>query len=167
MGKYAYAKDKIEDQWEVGWCGGDKEVERETLAAIVVDASVVVKWFNVEEYSENAERLKDKHVKAQVTLVSPALMVFEVLNALRYNPELGASDVKEALGDLLGIQIKLYPVEEWMSQAIMLAYDYGLTIYDASYIALANHLNCLLYTADSELLKKVKSDNIKHVSLLD
>ena len=139
-------------------------MEREALA--VVDASVVVKWFNIEEYSENAERLKEKHLKAEVTLVSPVLMIFEVLNALRYNPELGASDVKEALNDLLGIQIKLYPVEDWLSEAVLLAYDFGLTIYDASYIALANHLRRLLYTADSKLLERVKATNIRHIANL-
>ena len=139
-------------------------MEREALA--IVDANVVVKWFNIEEYSENAERLKEKHLKAEVTLVSPVLIVFEVLNALRYNPELGASDVKEALNDLLGIQIKLYPVEDWLSEAVLLAYDFGLTIYDASYIALANHLGCLLYTADSKLLDRVKATNIRHIANL-
>ena len=139
-------------------------MEREALA--IVDASVVVKWFNIEEHSENAEHLKEKHLKAEVTLVSPVLMVFEVLNALRYNPELGASDVKEALNDLLGIQIKLYPVEDWLSDAVLPAYDFGLTIYDASYIALANHLRCLLYTADSNLLERVKASNVKHIANL-
>ncbi len=147
------------------WGRGDKEVEREALALVVVDASVVVKWFNMEEHSESAERLKDKHLKSEITLVSPVLLVFEVLNALRYNPELGASDVKEAFNDLLGIQVKLYPAEEWLSHAVLMAYDHGLTIYDASYIALANHLNCLLYTADSKLLK-IKLGNIKHIELL-
>ena len=137
-------------------------MERETLA--IIDASVVVKWFNAEEFSESAEYLKEKHMKAEITLVSPVMMVFEVLNALRYNPELGADDVKEALDDLLGIQIKLYPVEEWLSEAILLAYDRGLTVYDASYIALAGHLGCLLYTADTKLLEKVKAANIRHIA---
>lgn len=140
-------------------------MEREALA--VVDASVVVKWFNVEEQSVNAERLKDRHLKTEVTLFSPILMIFEVLNALRYNPELGANDVNEAFDALLGIQIKLYPVEEWLSQAVLLAYEHGLTVYDASYIALANHLNCVLYTADSKLLKKVKLGSVKHIDQLD
>ena len=136
----------------------------ERASLVVVDANVVVKWFNVEEYSEKAEELKNKHLRAELTLVSPALMIFEVLNALRYNPEIGASDVKESFDDLLGIQIKLYPVEEWLSEAVTTAYEYGITIYDASYIALANHLNCLLYTADSKLLEKVKSTNIKSIT---
>jgi predicted nucleic acid-binding protein len=137
-------------------------VERTSLA--VVDANVVVKWFNVEEYSEKAEELKNKHLRAELTLVSSPLMIFEVLNALRYNPEIGASDVKDSFDDLLGIQIKLYPVEEWLSDAVTVAYEYGITIYDASYIALANHLNCLLYIADSKLFEKVKSTNIKSVA---
>lgn len=140
-------------------------MERASLA--VVDASVAVKWFNVEEFSENAEKLKDKHLKTEITLVSPVLMIFEVLNALRYNPDLGANDVKDAFDDLLGIQIKLYPVDEWLSGAVSMAYDYGLTIYDASYVALAKHLDCTLYTADSKIWDKVKLDNIRSIAKLD
>lgn len=140
-------------------------MERASLA--VVDASVAVKWFNVEEFSENAEKLKDKHLKTEITLVSPVLMIFEVLNALRYNPDLGANDVKDAFDDLLGIQIKLYPVDEWLSGAVSMAYDNGLTIYDASYVALAKHLDCTLYTADSKIWDKVKLDNIRSIAKLD
>ena len=139
-------------------------MERETLA--VIDASVVVKWFNIEEYSDNAEHIKERHLKGELTLISPVLMVFEVLNALRYNPEFGAEDVTEALMDLLGIQIKLYPVEEWMSDSVSLAYDFGLTIYDGSYLALAKHLGCVLYTADSKLSDKDKVANVKHIATL-
>jgi len=139
-------------------------VERVSLA--VVDANIVIKWFNLEEYSEKAEELKNKHLRAELTLVSSPLMVFEVLNALRYNSEIGANEVREAFDDLLGIQIKLHPVEQWFSEAVSIAYEYGITIYDASYIALANHLNCLLYTADSKLLERVKSTNIKSIAEL-
>jgi len=139
-------------------------VERESLA--VIDASIVVKWFNIEEYSDNAEHIKEKHLKGELTLIAPVLMVFEVLNALRYNPEFGARDVAEALMDLLGIQIKLYPVEDWMSGSVSLAYDFGLTIYDATYLALAKHLGCVLYTADEKLSDKVKVVNVKHIATL-
>ncbi len=58
-------------------------------------------------------------------------------------------------------------MDEWLSEAVTLAYDYALTIYDASYIALASHLNCLFYTADSKLSDKVKVDNIKSLDLQD
>lgn len=47
--------------------------------------------------------------------------------------------------------IKLYPVEEWLSEVVTIAYENVITIYDASYVALANHLNCLLYIADSAI----------------
>lgn len=137
-------------------------MERETLA--VVDASVVVKWFNLEEYSENAEELKERHLKGELILVSPVLMVFEVLNVLRYSPELGADDVRETLSGLLGIQVRLYPVEEWLSNAVSLAFERGMTVYDVSYAALANHLACLFYTADSKLLDRVGAANVRHIA---
>ncbi len=136
-------------------------MERETLA--VIDSSVVVKWFNMEEYSDNAEDIKEMHLKGELTLISPVLMPFEVLNALRYNPEFGIKDVTEAFMDLLGIQIKLYPVEDWMSGSISLAYDLGLTIYDASYLALAKHIGCVLYTADSRL-SRVSGVSVMHIA---
>ncbi|MDJ0272650.1 MAG: type II toxin-antitoxin system VapC family toxin [Candidatus Caldarchaeum sp.] len=54
---------------------------------IVIDASVAVKWFNKEEYSDDADRLKDAHVRGRIRLAAPELLLYEVLNALRYNAE--------------------------------------------------------------------------------
>jgi len=39
-----------------------------------------------------------------------------------------------------------------------------LTIYDASYVALAEERRTILYTADKELIEKIDLDFVKHVS---
>ena len=40
----------------------------ERVEAIVIDASVAVKWFNIEEYSDLALKIRDKHIRGKVTL---------------------------------------------------------------------------------------------------
>ena len=69
-------------------------MEREVL---VIDASIAVKWFNKEEYSDVADKLKNMHVRGEVVLVAPVLLLFEVANALRYNPDFESEDVEDAI----------------------------------------------------------------------
>ena len=40
------------------------------------------------------------------------------------------------------------------------AAEYGITIYDGSYIALGEHLESVVYTADSKLVRKVADGTI-------
>lgn len=135
--------------------------------AVVVDASVAVKWFNAEEYSDLADLLKNKHVKGDLTLTAPVLIIFEVANALRYSPDFSVNDVKDTVKDLLDLQVALYfPEKEWMEGAVETAYNYGITIYDACYIVLAKNLKTFLYTADEKLLERVNDPTLKHISEL-
>lgn len=52
---------------------------------VVVDASVVAKWFMEEVYSDKAVLLRDKYVAREILLTSPSIMPYAVLNALRYS----------------------------------------------------------------------------------
>lgn len=52
---------------------------------IVVDASVVAKWYLIEEYSDNAIKLRNDYVRGLVQIIVPSLLEYEVLNALRYS----------------------------------------------------------------------------------
>lgn len=123
--------------------------------ALVVDASVAVKWFNPEEGHERALALRDRHVSGRVRLVAPSLLVWEVGNALRYSGELGASDVKRALEALLDLQVALEgPDTSWLEDAVDLAFEAGLTLYDASYLGLARHLGTSVVTADEKMETK-------------
>lgn len=134
--------------------------------AVVVDASVAVKWFNVEEYSEQAVSLRDNHVAGEVILAAPSLIVWEVCNALRYSAEMGSREVKKALRDLIDLQILLLePDPDWMGKAIGEAFEKGITLYDSSYLALAAHLRASYYSADETLLSKVETEWAKHISM--
>jgi predicted nucleic acid-binding protein len=50
-------------------------MEKETL---VLDASVIVKWFCEEEYTDIALRLRDRFFVGELTIVVPELMFYEV-----------------------------------------------------------------------------------------
>ena len=52
---------------------------------IVLDASVVVKLFVDEEYTDLSLQLLEDYLNGKVTLYSVQLMPYEVINALRYN----------------------------------------------------------------------------------
>ncbi len=133
--------------------------------AVVVDASVAVKWFNTEEFSEQAVAMRDDHVSGGLVLAAPSLIIWEVCNALRNSPDTGSNDVRKVLKDLWDLQMALFePNPEWMDVAIGEAFDKGVTVYDSSYLALALHLRVPVYTADSALLSKIEEEWAKHIS---
>ncbi|MBS7617530.1 type II toxin-antitoxin system VapC family toxin [Candidatus Bathyarchaeota archaeon] len=130
---------------------------------IVVDASVVVKWFVEEEYSTEALKLRNDYVVRLIDVVAPALLPFEVLNALRYNPEFGEKDLKEVAEALMKYDLWLFPILGKLAErTIENALKYGITIYDSSYISLAEVEDKPLYTADEKLLMKLKGNFYAH-----
>ncbi|MEM2945925.1 MAG: type II toxin-antitoxin system VapC family toxin [Thermoproteota archaeon] len=132
---------------------------------IVLDASVVVKWFTKEEYSMQALAVKTKYEAGEVDIVAPQLLIYEVVNALRYNPAFGSNELRRAVHDLEDMQITLYPFEADLAElTVEQAYRFGLSIYDAAYVALAFRLNSKYYTADIEVVKKTSSQHIRHIS---
>ena len=136
----------------------------ERAKKIVVDASVAIKWYNVEQHTENALAIREDYAKQKIDLVAPYLLPYEVGNALRYNPDFGLDDVKSALRDLLAMQMNLRVLDEQMSDdAVELAYRFGLTFYDVSYVVLSRVEKCPLYTADDRLLNKIEDKKVIHL----
>ncbi len=119
---------------------------------IVLDASVVVKWFNVERSTSKALELRNMHINNKLKIYAPELLLYEVINALRRNPGFDEKDVQDAYGSLIELMITFTKAE--LDLAIGYAYQYKLTIYDTSYISLAKKLGAKLVTADEKLCKK-------------
>ncbi|MEM4853129.1 MAG: type II toxin-antitoxin system VapC family toxin [Thermofilum sp.] len=61
----------------------------------VVDASVVVKWFVEEEHSRESKLLRDAYAAGLVDLSVPAILPFEVVNALKYSGAFSEEELKE------------------------------------------------------------------------
>jgi predicted nucleic acid-binding protein len=119
---------------------------------IVVDASVVAKWFLEEVHSEHAEAIRKDYADGLLDLAAPDLLPYEVLNALRYNPDFGKADLEKIASIIKDYQLDLVPIRK---SAVGTAYEHGISIYDSSYAALASDMEVELYTADEKLLKKL------------
>lgn len=131
---------------------------------VVVDASVLVKWYVEEKDTKIALQLRTDYEDGTVDLWSTHLMPFEVLNALRYSQDLGQDEIEKVGESLARSQIALYPLLDWNYRelCIRMAFRYGVTIYDASYIALAHSIDKVLYTSDEKLYSKTSGkENVR------
>ena len=133
-------------------------MERRNLKTYVIDASVAVKWYSTfgEDDLAKADQLLQDYVDRSCDLMAPTLIVYELANALRFNPNLEATDVKEAMKDFLELQITLEGPYKYMNSALDLAFAYSLTMYDAVYAALSQVSGIPLITADYQFYKKAK-----------
>lgn len=125
---------------------------------IVLDSSVIIKWFTEEEDKDRAEKIKQSLILGEVQVVVPDLLLYELSNSLRYNISLSEEEIKEAVSTIfdLGI-VLLVPEEELMNNAIEASLDFNISIYDAVFLSLARILGYYLVTADEKLYEKTKS----------
>ena len=132
---------------------------------VVPDASVVVKWFIEDEYTDKADELRRDYVDQLIDIAVPELIYYEVLNALRYSGVFGEDELT-TIGEVLqGFQFLELPLKgEFLRETIRRALKHGITIYDACYIAVASIEKGTLYTADEKLLEKLGGlTNAKHI----
>jgi len=126
-----------------------------------VDASVIAKWvLPGEPYQENAVRLKEDHVSGLVELCAPSFVVEEVANALWRAVKLGrisVEDAQEALKALGDLRIEICELD-WVrvSEGLRVACESGLTIYDASYLFLADEMGVRFVTADERVYEMAR-----------
>lgn len=128
----------------------------------VVDASVVVKWFVDEDESAQARLLMQDFAAQDVELHAPALLPYEVLNALRYHPGFSEERQLAAQAALERFAFREYPFRgEHSRRTLHLAVSENLAIYDASYLALARELGLMLVTADESLARVAGPDALR------
>ena len=89
-------------------------------------------------------------------LMSSSLVLYEVCNALRFNPNLGKEDVSGAATNLLNLELELVDFSEVFESAIGLAFSQDITIYDEAYLAVSQTRHIPLITADYQLLAMIK-----------
>jgi predicted nucleic acid-binding protein len=130
--------------------------------AIVVDTSIVLKWVLDEPDSATALALLTEWINKEIVVRAPALLTYEVANALFQRVrkrEMTADEARQALEDVLFPELILNFVEytELSKRAILLAQQYNLpATYDAHYLALAEQVKCEYWTADTRLYYAVK-----------
>ena len=123
----------------------------------VLDTSVIYKWYVDEEDTPKALTLFDEFKTGRINLSIPDLVFYELANSLRYNPRNTEKDVEEVMENLSDLSLDIVIVTTGLiKNAIRLAYKYDITIYDATFAALAQDLEFEFVTADERLYKQIK-----------
>jgi predicted nucleic acid-binding protein len=121
---------------------------------VVVDASVVLKWFVAENDSRAALLLRAEH-----DVAAPDFLLIECRNALLSKVrrrELKREQAEEAEKELdeLALGIAILPSAPILRHAFAIALDLGEPIYDCIYLAAAMATDRRLITADQRFAAK-------------
>ena len=122
---------------------------------VVLDASVVVKWFIDEQGSEAA---RDVLVSGR-RLLAPELLIAEVGNAAWRRARLGEIPLEQAVSTAEQVghsPIEFWPLAALARPALEMAATLDHPIYDRFYLALAEQLDATLVTADDRLLSRLQ-----------
>jgi len=133
---------------------------------IVLDASIILKMIFEEQVTYLALQLRENHVTGKEKIAAPELIFYEIANVLAIKTPLSVKSASSALNEIFNLEIETFTlgVEEFLS-SISFSHIYKISVYDASYMILADRLNCNFITADVKLFKKTK--DLKFIRLLE
>jgi len=137
---------------------------------VVIDASVLIKFYVPEVLSDEASYLLDTVREGDLSLLAPDLIFSEVGNILWKKhrlKELTRSEVDKITDAILLLPIWAESSKLLLPLAVDLAVVYGITVYDAMYVTLTRMRETRMITADRKLFEKmVGTDMNKYVCWL-
>lgn len=131
------------------------------MKPVVVDTSVVFKWYRQtddEEHVAQALALLNDHLDGLTALSAPDLLIYELGNLLSLKREYVSEPPVTILRRTLLLELQIHPIDQLLAErALAAAERYGVTFYDASFLALAGILRCPFITADRKLYRSASS----------
>jgi len=129
------------------------------MVKLVVDSSVVVKWFVTEIHTVEALQVLQAYQQNHLTLLVPDLMLAEFGNILWKKQRLqglSAIDAQEIMRLFRALPFQITPTAILLDEAYRIAVTHQRTVYDSLYIALSIRENCSFVTADERLVNSVR-----------
>jgi len=126
--------------------------------SLVLDTSVVAKWFLPEPLSDRADRILEDVRLGRLRPAAPDLIVYEFANILWQRLKKGEISRRQSdviMKDFERLPINLAPGDVLGSRALEMAVETGCTAYDGAFIALADSLGTRLVTADRRLTARL------------
>jgi predicted nucleic acid-binding protein len=137
----------------------------------VVDASVGIKVFVEEDMSDKATDLLATTDGASARQVHvPDLFYTECANVLwKYILRFGYTleEAQSSLRSLRALPLLGTPSLSLLPKALDLAVAHGISVYDATYAALARQTGLPLITADGRLARKLAGSDVSVIALAD
>jgi len=127
---------------------------------VCVDASLYLSILMPDEHSPEAlARFKEWRTQ-DVEIIAPSVFVWECLNALRQSVRRGRlmdEEALELLDDLVALPVGIVPIEDAAEEVwSRFVVEFGLpSVYDATYLAVADAEDCELWTEDHRLYRTV------------
>jgi predicted nucleic acid-binding protein len=132
--------------------------------SLVIDASITMAWCFEDEATPAAEEVLDQVVESNA--IVPSIWRFEVGNALQMairRKRITEIFRDDALAKLLAMPIAVDPETDahvWTT-ALRLSERFGLTLYDAAYVELAQRRSLPLATLDQEMRSAAHALNVE------
>jgi len=132
-----------------------------SVKEVCVDASLAVKVVVTEPDSDKADALFDEWANDGTSLIAPAFFEVETDSILRQKvmlrKELTPEQAEAAFAQLQALPIQQISMPGQRQRAWEIATTFGFaTVYDATYLALAELRGCEFWTADERLFNQVK-----------
>jgi len=131
---------------------------------LIIDASVLIKFFVPEVLSAKAEQLLARVEEGSVKLFAPDLIYAEAGNTLWKKhrlKELTQSEVGKIIDLINSIPLKVEASKTLLPLAIDIAIAYEVTVYDALYLSMAKVYETQMMTADRKLFDLTAKTNLK------
>jgi predicted nucleic acid-binding protein len=128
---------------------------------LVVDASVVVKWFLPEALAEAALRV----AATDRVFLAPVLLGAEFANALwqkQLRREVEGTAAARILDEFRRVAIETFALMPLLPTAFAIASAAGHSVYDCLYLALAEREDCPLVTADRRFYQAFAGGHLGH-----
>ena len=121
---------------------------------LVIDASVVIKFYVPEILSDNAGEVLSRAANGELLLYAPDLVYSETGNILwkkQRRRELMSDEVDEIVNAINALPMIIEPSKPVLPLAVSIAVQSGITVYDAMYVAIARIYETKMITADKKL----------------
>ena len=128
------------------------------MVTLVLDTSVVVKWFLEEEGTDRADRFLQDLVEGTARVIVPSSLFSEVANVFWVHRREGLSETEAQAfwAELVELPLEMIEAAKLQSEALALGFREQVSPYDATFVVLARKLECDLITADHTLWRKVQ-----------
>lgn len=132
---------------------------------LVIDASVVIKFYVPEILSDHAEQVLSRAAGGELMLYAPDLVYPETGNILwqkMRRQELAHEEVDEIVDAVIALPMIIEPSKPIFPLAVSIAGQCGITVYDALYVAMARIYETKMITADKKLTDALVKTEFKH-----
>ncbi|WP_448601930.1 type II toxin-antitoxin system VapC family toxin [Thermoleptolyngbya sp.] len=124
----------------------------------VLDANVCIKQFIADPLTQKVNQLLDHLTDPEARFFVPDLLYVECANTLWKYVRATLYSAEQVQADLLDLGLlnfQAISTRELISEAVQLGLSYGITAYDACYVALSKQVNAPLITLDERLVNSL------------